>query len=63
VIIGRHLLPGRRAQRGDGHRPGVVRVVLVRVTGGQQPYPGAQLGLDIQNPLTCGDKLLGQQVT
>jgi hypothetical protein len=44
------------------HRAGVVRVVLVHVPRGQQPDPGAELGRDIQYPLTGGQQLLGQQV-
>ncbi len=63
VIIGHGLPDTRRAQRRDGHRPGVIRVVLVRVAGGQQPHPRAELRLDIQHPLSCGQELLGQQVT
>ena len=62
VIIGPDLPDTGRAQRRDGHRPGVIRVVLVRVPGGQQPHPRAELGLHIQHPLTCGQQLLGQQV-
>ena len=53
---------GRRAQRRDGHRPGVVGVVLVRRPGRQQPHPGAQLGLHVEHPLARGHQLLGQQV-
>jgi hypothetical protein len=30
---------------------------------GQQPDPGAELGLDIKDPLTRRQQLLGQQVT
>ena len=48
-------------QRRDRHRPGIVRVGLVRVAGLQQPDPGSQLGLHIQHPLAGGDQLLGQQ--
>jgi predicted nucleic acid-binding protein len=44
VIISDNELAGRRAERGDSHRPGV-RVVLVRAARGQQPDPGTQLGL------------------
>ena len=53
---------GGRAQRRDGDRAGVVRVVLVHRSGGQQPHPGGQLGLHVQHPLAGGDQLLGQQV-
>jgi hypothetical protein len=59
VIIGHGLPDTRRAQRRDGHRPGVIRVVLVRVAGGQQPHPRAELRLDIQYPLSCGQELPG----
>ena len=63
VIIGCHLAAGRRAQRRDRHRTGIVRVVLVRVPRREQPHPGAQLGWHIQHPLTRRQQLLGQQVT
>ncbi len=44
VIIG-CCRPGRsRAQRRHRHRPGIVRVVLVRVTGCQQPNRALSLG-------------------
>ena len=62
VILGAHLAPGRGPQRRDRHRAGIVRVVLVRVPGLQQPHPGSQLGRHVQHPLTGGDQLLGQQV-
>jgi hypothetical protein len=74
VALGPHLqyrrvivcldLPARRgAQRRDRHRAGIVGVVLVHRPGGQQPDPGAELGLDIQHPLARRQELLGQQVT
>lgn len=59
VVLGRHFPPGPGPQRRDGDRQGVVRVVLVRVTGLQQPHPGGQLGLHIQDPLARRDQLLG----
>jgi hypothetical protein len=62
MIIGMHLAAGGRTQRRDGHRPGIVGVVLVHRPSSQQPHPGAELGLDIQDPLTRGQELLGQQV-
>jgi hypothetical protein len=62
VIIGCHRAAGPGAQRRDGNRQGVVRVVLVTGAGGQQPDPGAQLGLHVQHPLADSDQLLGQQV-
>jgi hypothetical protein len=52
VIVRGHLPPGPGAQRCDRDRQGVVRVVLIGVTGLQQPHPGGQLGLHIQDPLT-----------
>jgi hypothetical protein len=63
VIVGLDLAAGRRAQRRDSDRPGVVGVVLVHRPIRQQPHPGAQLGLHVQDPLTRGQQLLGQQVT
>ena len=62
VVIGRGRRGGGRAQRGDGYRPGVVGVVLVRRPGGQQPHPGTQLGLHIEHALPGGEQLPGQQV-
>jgi hypothetical protein len=59
VVIGGDLRAGGRAQRGDGDRAGVIGIVLIRRPGGQQPDPGAELGLDIQHLLACGDELLG----
>ena len=62
VVIGPGFADAGRAQRGDGDRAGVVGVVLVHVPGGQQPDPGAQLGLHVQDPLAGRQQLLGQQV-
>jgi len=62
IVIGPHRRAGRRPQRRDGDRPGIVGVVLVHIADGQQPHPRSQLGLHIQHPLTRGDQLLGQQV-
>jgi hypothetical protein len=61
VAIDGHLLAALGPQRRHRHRPGIVRVGLVRVAGLQQPDPGSQLGLHIQHPLAGGDQLLGQQ--
>ena len=61
VILGHHLAPGLRPQRRDRDRQGIVRVVLVRVPGLQQPHPGSELGRHVQHPLPGGDQLLGQQ--
>jgi len=63
VIVGPDLPPGRRAQRRDRDGPGVVGIVFVHRPRGQQPDPGAELGLDIKDPLTRRQQLLGQQVT
>ena len=63
MVIRRHRAPGSGVQHRDRHRQGVVRVVLVTGPGGQQPHPGAQLGLHVQHPLAGGDQLLRQQVT
>jgi hypothetical protein len=62
VVIGPHLAARGRAQRRDRDRPGVVRVVLVRVSSRQQPDPRTQLRLDVQHPLAGRDELLGKQV-
>jgi hypothetical protein len=62
VILAADLLRCRRSQRGDGHRQGVVRVVVVRRLRGQQPHPCGQLRLHVQDPLASGDQLLSEQV-
>jgi hypothetical protein len=62
VIIGLHLAARGRAQRRDRDRAGVVGVVLVRVTAGQQPHPRAHLGLHLEHPLTSAQRLLSQQM-
>jgi hypothetical protein len=62
VVLGPHQRAGRRPQRRDRDRPGVVRVVLVHRPGAQQPHPRGQLGLHVQHPLTRRDQLLGQQL-
>jgi hypothetical protein len=61
VVLGEHRARGLRPQRRNRHRPGIIRVVLVRVTGFEQPHPGSQLGRHIHHLLTGGDQLLGQQ--
>ena len=61
VVLGGYLAAGPGPQRRDRHGQGIVRVVLVRVPGLQQPHPRGQLRLDVQDPLTGGDELLGQQ--
>ena len=61
VVLGGHLAAVLGPQRRDRHRQGIVRVVLVRVPGLQQPHPGRQLRLHVQDPLAGGDELLGQQ--
>src|SRR5215472_12907571 len=40
LVLGEHGTFGCGAQRGDRHRQGVVRVVLVGLPGLQQPHPG-----------------------
>jgi hypothetical protein len=55
MVIGGNGLAGRRPERGDGHRPGIIRVVLVRAARRQLPDPRAKLGLDVQ------DLLVGRQ--
>ena len=62
MVIGPYFPAGGRAQRGDRDRPGVVRVVLVRIARGQQPHPRSQLGLDVQDPFPGGGQLLGQHM-
>ena len=62
LVVGPDLLAHRRAERGDRDRAGVIRVILVRCPGGQQPDPGAELGLDIKHLLAGRHELLGQHM-
>jgi hypothetical protein len=62
MILGEHQARRLGAQRRDRHRQGVIRVVLVRVPGLQQPHPGGQLGRHVQHLFPGGDQLLGQQM-
>jgi len=62
VILGPHHAAGRRAQRRDRDGPGVAGVVLARRPGRQQPHPGTQLRLHVQDMPARGDELPGQQV-
>ena len=61
VVLGEHRARGLGPQRRDRHRPGVIRVVLVCVSGLQQPHPGGQLRRHIGHPFPGGGQLLGQQ--
>jgi hypothetical protein len=56
VIIGRYLADRPGAERRDRDRPGVVRVVLVHRLIRQQPDPGGQLRLHVQDPLPGRDQ-------
>ena len=62
VVLTSHLGHRRRTQGGDGHRAGVVRVVLVRAAAGEHPHPRGQGGGHVQYPLACRQQLLGQQI-
>jgi hypothetical protein len=62
MITGPDRHAGRRAQRGNGHRAGIVGVVLVHRAGGRQPHPRGQPGLDIRHLLPGCEQLPGQQV-
>ena len=61
MVIGDHLTAAPGAQCRDRDGQGVVRVVLVRIAL-QQPDPGGQLGLHVQDLLPGGDELLGDQM-
>jgi hypothetical protein len=63
VVIGTDLIADRGPQRRDRDRTGVIRVVLVRRPRREQPDPGAELGLDIDDLLAGRYQLLGQHVT
>ena len=51
-----------RTQRGDRHRTGVVRIVLVRLAGVEQTHPRSELGLHVQDAFTGGEQLLSKQM-
>jgi hypothetical protein len=63
VIFARHVTQLGRAQRGDGDRAGIVRVVLVHLPGVEQPHPRGQLRLHIHNAFTGADQLLPEQLS
>jgi len=52
----------RRAERRHGHGPGVVGVVFLRPAAAQQPDPRRQGCGDVDDVLTGGEELLGEQV-
>ena len=62
MVLAGHLAAGPGPQRRDRRGQGIVRVVLIGIASLQQPHPGRQLRLHVQDPLTGGDELLGQQV-
>ncbi len=49
-------------QRGDGHRQRIVGIVLRAPTRAQQTGPSREGRRHVENMLTGGDELLGQQV-
>ena len=61
VVPGHHRPRCLEPQRRDRHRQRIVRVVLICVTSLQQPHPGRQLRLNVQDPLAGGDELPVQQ--
>jgi hypothetical protein len=61
VVIGGHLTAAPGTQRRDRDGQGIVRVVLVRVPGLQQPDPRSQRGLHVKDPLPGRHQLLGQE--
>jgi hypothetical protein len=61
VVIGGHRAAGPGPQRRDRHRQGIIRIVLIRVTGLQQAHPASELRLHVQHPLARRDQLPGQQ--
>lgn len=62
MVLGAHHLWRGRAERSDGHRSGVVGVVLVGRFRRQQPDPRRELGLHVDDVFAGGDELLGKQV-
>ena len=62
VISPTHHRQGRRPQRGDGDRAGVVRIALGGLAGAQHPHPRRQRRRHVQHRLPGGDELLGEQI-
>ena len=61
-MIGRLDRPKSRCTEcGDGHRAGVVRIVLVRLPGSEHPHPRRQSRRDVEDVLPGVDELLGQR--
>jgi hypothetical protein len=52
----------RGAQRRHRDRVRIIRIVLVRPTGRQQPRPGRQRRWNIQHAFTRGDELLREEI-
>jgi len=61
IVLGHHRPRRLGPQRRDRHRQRIVRVVLIRVAGLQQPHPRRQLRLHVQDPLAGGGELPVQQ--
>jgi hypothetical protein len=55
VIGGPGAGPG--TQRRDRHWQGIIRIVLICVTGLQQAHPAGELRLHVQRPLVRRDQL------
>lgn len=63
VILDRDPPDIRGPHRRNSNRPGIVRVVLVHRAGVEQPHPGGQFGLHVEDLLTGGEQLLSEQAT
>jgi hypothetical protein len=62
MVLGCHVAPVFGPERSNGHRAGVVGVVLIGVAGRQEPYSGTQFRLHVNDNFARGHELLGQQV-
>src|SRR5580704_2991514 len=62
VICRLHRFEPPGAQSSQSNREGIVGVVLVRTCGGQYPDPRSQCRWHVEDRLTAGYELLGQQV-
>ena len=62
MLISRHSLKAVDADRGDRHRAGIVRVVLLCPTRAQQPGPRRQRRRHVDHHLAGSDELLSKQV-
>jgi hypothetical protein len=62
MVFASHHRQTGLTERRDRHRPGIIRVVLIRLARRQHPNPRSQHRRHIDDVFTAGNQLLGQQV-